>query len=75
MIYLVFFFLLQPGEYMGMPSDTTPFTLKDTIQCWVGQQCHLATTIPSDDLPRIMFVTLTFTLQKNGVLGKVIGLG
>jgi hypothetical protein len=74
MICLAFFFLLRPGEYTGTPSDTTPFCLQD-VQCWVGQQRFLATTIPLTDLPRITFVTLTFTTQKNGVRGEVIGLG
>jgi hypothetical protein len=74
MICLAFFFLLRPGEYTGTPSETTPFTLQD-IQCWVGQQRYLATTIPLDELPRLTFATLTFTTQKNGVRGEVIGLG
>jgi hypothetical protein len=74
MITLAFFFLLRPSEYTGTPSDTTPFTLQD-IQCWIGQQRFLATTIPIDDLPRVTFVSLTFTTQKNGVRGEVIGLG
>jgi hypothetical protein len=75
MICLAFFFLLRPGEYTGTPSETTLFTLQEDIQCWVGQQCYLATTIPLDELPRLTFVTLTFTTQKNGVRGEVIGLG
>jgi hypothetical protein len=72
MIILAFFFLLRPGEYTGTASDTTPFTLQD-VQCWIGQQRFLATTIPLADLSRVTFVT--FTTQKNGVRGKVIGLG
>jgi hypothetical protein len=74
MICLAFFFLLRPGEYTGTSSDTTPFTLQD-VQCWIGQQRFLATTIPLDDLSRVTFVALTFTTQKNGVRGEVIGLG
>jgi hypothetical protein len=74
MIALAFFFLLRPGEYTGTASDTTPFTLQD-VQCWIGQQRFLATTIPLEDLPRVTFVSLTFTTQKNGVRGEVIGLG
>jgi hypothetical protein len=74
MICLAFFFLLRPGEYTGSPSDTTPFTLQD-VQCWIGHQRFLATTIPIADLSRVTFVTLTFTTQKNGVRGEVIGLG
>jgi hypothetical protein len=74
MITLAFFFLLRPGEYTGTPSDTTPFTLQD-VQLWIGQQRFLATTIPIADLSRVTFVSLTFTTQKNGVRGEVIGLG
>jgi hypothetical protein len=74
MITLAFFFLLRPGEYTGTASDTTPFTLQD-VQCWIGQQRLFATNIPLDDLPRVTFVALTFTTQKNGVRGEVIGLG
>jgi hypothetical protein len=74
MITLAFFFLLRPGEYTGTPSDTTPFTLQD-VQLWIGQQRFLATTIPVADLSRVTFVALTFTTQKNGVRGEVIGLG
>jgi hypothetical protein len=74
MISIAFFFLLRPGKYTGTASDTTPFTLRD-VQCWIGQQRYLATDIPLDDLSRITFVALTFTTQKNGVRGEVIGLG
>jgi hypothetical protein len=74
MICLAFFFLLRPGEYTGTPSETTPFTLQD-VQCWIGHQRYLATTIPVADLTRVTFVTLTCTTQKNGVRGEVIGLG
>jgi hypothetical protein len=74
MIILAFFFLLRPGEYTGTASDTTPFTLQD-VQVWIGQQRFLATSIPVADLSRVTFVTLTFTTQKNGVRGEVIGLG
>jgi hypothetical protein len=74
MIILAFFFLLRPGEYTGTASDTTPFTLQD-VQCWIGQQRFLAVNIPIEDLARVTFVALTFTTQKNGVRGEVIGLG
>jgi len=74
MIALAFFFLLRPGEYTGSPSDTRPFYLED-VQFWIGSQRHLATTIRVEDLNRVTFATLTFTSQKNGVRGEVIGLG
>jgi hypothetical protein len=74
MIALAFFFLLRPGEYTGSPSDTAPFTLQDA-QLHVGSQRYSATTIPFASIACATFVTLTFTDQKNGVRGEVIGLG
>jgi len=74
MTALAFFFLLRPGEYTGTPSDTRPFHLAE-VQLWIGQCRHQAHTIGLVDLDRVTFVTLTFTTQKNGVRGEVIGLG
>ena len=74
MICIVFFFLLHPGKYMGTKSDTIPFSLQD-VQFWIGTQCFSAVSIPIDDLQHVTFTTLTFTTQKNGVRGEVIGLG
>jgi hypothetical protein len=45
------------------------------VQCWIGQQRFLAPTIPIPDPHRVTFIALTFTTQKNGVRGEVIGLG
>ena len=74
MICLAFYFLLRPGEYTGNPSNTTPFTIAD-VQCYIGQQRITAPLLTLQHLPRLTFVTLTFTTQKNGVRGEVIGLG
>ena len=74
MIALAFFYLLRPGECTGTSSDTRPFYLED-VQLWIGAQRYNAATIPIADLPRVTFATLTFTTQKNGVRGEVIGLG
>ena len=74
MICLAYFFLLRPGEYTGNPSNTTPFTLAD-VQCYIGQQRLTAPMLTIQHLSRLTFVTLTFTSQKNGVRGEVIGLG
>ena len=74
MIIIAFFFLLRPGEYTDTPSESTPFRLCDS-QVFVGEVwIYLAT----DSLERIQqgtFVSLTFTDQKNGVQGEVIGIG
>jgi hypothetical protein len=73
MIIIAFFFLLCPGEYTGTKSDTCPFRLAD-VQLWIGSLRASATSMPLSDLTRATFGTLTFTSQKNGVRGEVIGL-
>jgi len=75
MIIIAFFFLMRPGEYTDSSSeDACPFKLED-VQLFIGQtRIDLATA--SDDLIRqATFASLTFTWQKNGVRGEVIGLG
>ena len=73
MIGLAFFFLLRPGEYTDAASDTTPFTLQD-VQLFCGQQRLLLSTASEATLLSATFASLTFTTQKNGVRGEVIGL-
>jgi hypothetical protein len=73
MIALTFFFLLCPGEYTGTKSKITPFWLCNikffTVRLHLN---HL--TADYATLHSATFATLTFTGQKNGVHGKVIGL-
>ena len=73
MILLAFFFLLRPGEYTDSQSDTTPFKLED-VQVFIGRRRLDLGTCPDADLASATFVSLTFTDQKNGVRGEVIGL-
>jgi hypothetical protein len=73
MIALAFFFLLHPGEYTATPSDTTPFRFTD-VQLFIGQRRLNLLTASDAELKSSTFVTLTFTDQKNGVRGEVIGL-
>ena len=73
MIILAFFFLLRPGEYTDSPSDTTPFCLQD-IQLFVGDRCLNLTTASDAQILAACFGALTFTDQKNGVRGEVVGL-
>ena len=73
MITLAFFFLLRPGEYTDSPSDTKPFHLQDA-QIFVGPQRLNIATATDAQLLSATFVSLTFTEQKNGVRGEVIGL-
>jgi hypothetical protein len=74
MIALAFFFLLRPGEYTGTKSDTTPFRLCDT-QLFLGSHRLDLATATDNQLLSATFGSLTFTDQKNGVKGEVIGLG
>lgn len=74
MIIIAFFFLLRPGEYTASSSDTTPFTLQD-VQLFIGGRRLNLLTDPPALLLEARFASLTFTTQKNGVRGEVIGLG
>jgi hypothetical protein len=69
-IILAFFFLLWPGEYTD--NDNTPFCLKD-IQLFIGPCCLNLQTSSTAELTQACFGSLTFTDQKNGVRGEVIG--
>jgi hypothetical protein len=74
MIIIAFFFLLRPGEYTNSASDTTPFTIAD-VQLFIGgRRLHIPTSTDAE-LLTATFASLTFTTQKNGVRGEVIGLG
>ena len=72
MICIAFFFLLRPGEYAISTSDSTPFTLAD-VQLFRGDTRLDLFTASSEELLTATFSTLTFTTQKNGVRGEVIG--
>ena len=74
MIVLAFFFLLRPGEYTASPSDTVPFDFK-SVQLFLGPQRLDLNTATDAQLTCATFCSLTFTLQKNGVQGEVVGLG
>jgi hypothetical protein len=71
MIIIAFFFLLHPGEYTDNNKD--PFHLNDT-QPFIGDTRLPLLTAPALELCLARFASLTFTSQKNGVRGKVIGL-
>ena len=71
MIIIAFFFLLRPGKYTDNPNN--PFRLAD-VQLFIGQTRLSLTQAPSEQLQQAWFASLTFTIQKNGMRGKVIGL-
>ena len=74
MITLAFFFLLRPGEYADSPSDSSPFCFAD-VQLFNGQRRLQLRSATVAQLQASTFASLTFTNQKNGVRGEVIGLG
>ena len=71
MIIIAFFYLLRPGEYTD--NDKTPFRLED-VQLFIGDMRINLTTAPTEQARQARFASLTFTNQKNGVRGEVIGL-
>jgi hypothetical protein len=71
MIIIAFFFLLRPEEYTDNKKD--PFRLADT-QLFIGKRWLPILTAPAAELCQARFALLTFTSQKNGVRGKVVGL-
>jgi hypothetical protein len=73
MCCVAFFFLLRPGEYTVSPSESTPFRLCD-VQLSIGVRRLNLTTATDAEIRAATFATLTFTTQKNGVRGEVIGL-
>lgn len=73
MIAVAFFFLLRPGEYTGSSSESAPFRLAD-VQLFHGQLRLDLATATDAALLSATFASLTFTTQKNGVLGEVVGL-
>ncbi|KAI2503278.1 hypothetical protein MHU86_11215 [Fragilaria crotonensis] len=68
-----FYFLLRPGEYLGLPRHTQ-FRFGD-IRLWVGSRAVNHATCPNDDILAATFVTLTFNRQKNGVRNETVGHG
>jgi len=71
MIIIAFFFLLRPGEYTD--NNKHPFRFQD-VQLFIGPTRLNLSTAPVEQLQQARFASLTFTTQKNGVRGEVIGL-
>ena len=71
---LGFFFLLRPGEHTHPPANSTsqPFRLRD-VAFGFGSQSYPAATASPAHIRLATFATLTFTTQKNGVEGEIVG--
>lgn len=77
LMWLGFFFLLRPGEYLSKSSAQFPFKLKQVF-FRIGSSEYHADTIPIhllEDEKRLTFAGLQFDMQKNGVPDEKIGLG
>lgn len=74
MVMLAFFFLLRPGKYTTMSSDSTPFRLVDLCLAIGGNYVDIWTA-PVTTLGAATFVSLTFITQNNAVRGEVIAIG
>ena len=60
MIIIAFFFLLCPGEYTGMESDSSPFRLSD-VTFSVGRTVFNTSTATDNELAATFLVILTFS--------------
>lgn len=71
-----YFFLLRPGEYIGLPVNATDtlFRLRD-LQLWIGSRALAISDCTVPELQASTFATLTFTRQKNGVRNEKVGHG
>jgi len=75
-MWLGFFFLLRPGEYLYKPTALHPFLLQQVF-LRIGDVEYRGDTIPLHLLQssHLTFAGLQFDKQKNGVPDEKIGLG
>jgi hypothetical protein len=73
LIWIGFFYLFRPGEYLSTTKGPYPFTLKNII-LQIGAHEDKADTVPLHLFHLVSYAGLTFTMQKNGVPGELIGL-
>jgi hypothetical protein len=74
MLWIAFFFLLRPGEYTKPASDSHPFRLCD-VKLWLNSTPVHVKNTDAATLLQCTFVSLTFSTQKNGTRGEIIGHG
>jgi hypothetical protein len=76
LMWLGFFFLLRPGEYLWQSKNGFPFKLKQVFFRVSGMEFR-GDVIPLHllDASRVTFAGLIFDKQKNGVPDEKIGLG
>ena len=74
-LVISYYFLLRPGEYVGVPRLCGLLFRIQDVQLWIGSRALALLTCPDADILASTFVTLTFTTQKNGVRNETIGHG
>lgn len=74
MVIIAFFFLLLPGEYTGSSRDDTLFQFAN-IQLFCGEHTLDHLTNSDHTLLTATSASLTFTMQKNGIQGKIVNHG
>ena len=76
---LGFFFLCRPGEYALSPASdhgrSKPFCLCDTTFSNADVQRAPAVECSSNDMQAGVYITLTYTDQKNATRGEALGHG
>jgi hypothetical protein len=72
LIWLAFFFLLRPGEYVWKTFEPHPFLLSD-VTFKIATTAYSAVTILPDLLPLANYVGLHFTEQKMALRMKPSG--
>jgi hypothetical protein len=73
LLWIGFFYLLQPGEFLYTTKGRYPFNLGDIV-IRAGAHEYSADTILLHLMPQVSFAGLMFTMQKNGIPGEMIGL-
>jgi hypothetical protein len=71
LMWICFYFLLRPGKYIYTTKGCYPFRLCN-VALQVMDTAYSGDKIPLARLPQVTVLGLTFTMQKNGILGKVI---
>jgi hypothetical protein len=74
LLWIAFFFLLRPGEYLQPAADSHPIRLQDT-RLWCHSVHIDSYSCDPQQLLSATFVSLTLDRQKNGRRGEPVGHG
>jgi hypothetical protein len=73
LMWIGFYFLLRPSEYLWTTVNQHPFTLANITLC-IQERHYPANIILINSLDSVTFLTYTFAEQKNGIQNEEIGL-